>query len=189
MNSNLVKTTRMSFKIRRLVYAIFQCILGTLFILIGTAPLIMFLPQSSQSLFFSLVDRIILSDNLVPMALFFEVGITLCGVILLVNAYSNAKRHHVTISVNRTPVVIEEGLITQYLEIYCKDRFPGKPIFQGLKIKRQFIEVTVDFPFTSPNERETLLQSVTRDINEIFTEQLGYPGKVHLLAGFQKLDS
>lgn len=155
-----------------LAVAIFFIMLGIVSILLPWSPmvrsdLIQFILEESISIFlFGFI--------------FIVVGLAIVVYIIL-----GTKRTYYTLKGGTQSVLIDEGVVQDYLDSYWRELFPKAHVPSRLQIKKNRIHLSADLPYIPYSEQGQVLEKVKTDLTEIFGSFLGYKEPFYLSASFQ----
>lgn len=170
----------MSFKCGRIISLLLSAIIGSFFIIFGVFSLI--LPWSSY--FQEATTQFFLKNTLIFSL--FGLGFVLMGLSLIIYTSLQTRHHFIEIRTGDFSVNLDENVIKQYLETYWQEQFPKSHIPFDLTFKKKFIQIVANLPPLQPSDQDQFLEKVKRDLNEMFSQFIGYPNEVHLIASFQE---
>lgn len=122
-------------------------------------------------------------DESVAISLF-GIAFLAIGLSALVNIYLNSKRCYYYVKSKDASVVVDEGLLYQYLNIYWKQMFPKTEIPCQVFVRNNKIHISVDLPYLPTAEQKPLLERIKQDLESSFKKNLGYQDEFYLTATF-----
>lgn len=159
-------------------YSLINLIIALFFSLLG---IIAILIPWSGAVRMALI-QFILEDSLAISL--FGFAFLIIGVYTIVNIFLSAKRHTYRVKSAEGLVDVEETVIQEYVNTYCKKLFPEHEIPCRLQIKDNRIHLSIDFPHIPENEQRDLLNRIKSDLKYTFAQILGYRDQFYLNATF-----
>lgn len=164
----------------RFFYSLITFIIALLCILVGIVGLIV--PWSSNVRQF--LTQMILEDSLVISLFgfaFIVIGIAMAAYIIL-----NSRRRYYHIKTGDGSVLVDEGIVQEYLSLYWKQLMPDAAISSSVNLKDNKISINVDFPHVPVPGQRPLLEKVRTDLRDWLFKILGYHEEFQMHATFQK---
>lgn len=161
------------------IYYLGGVVIGLFFLLLGLIAII--LPWS-----IGLRTDVVLFflENSIAISLF-GFGFFLIGIGMLVNFYLSSRRSSYRLH-SKQPVVIDQRIMEQYLTSYWKQLFPQQEIPTQLFLRKNRLKITADLPYVPLLEQKPLVEQIEKDLQEIFSNLLGYSESFALALSFAK---
>lgn len=162
------------------LYSIISFIIALLLILAGIIGLIVPWSDSVRTFLIKMIIEDSLAISLFGFT-FIVIGTAIAAYILL-----NSRKSYYHIKTGDESVLVDEGIIQDYLMIYWKELMPEAQINSRVALKNNKIDISVDFPHVPPAGQRPLLERVRNDVREALFKFLGYHDEFQLHATFQK---
>lgn len=117
---------------------------------------------------------------------FFGLGFILIALSIIFYTVVCSRRSTIHLLIKNQPVDIEISVVEQYMEQYWQKRFPEDLIHSVIQLKKKEILITVDLPTTADHDQDILLNEIQNDFKTLFSDLIGYPHTIHLIASFPK---
>ena len=159
-------------------YFLFNFVTALIFLLIGVVSFI--LPWSA-GVRTDLV-QFILEDSY----LIFLLGslFLLLGVFTLINLWLNFKRRYYHLKSTNRSILVDETIFQQYLDTYWKQLFPNNSIPSHVIVGQKKLKITADLPYVPLSEQKALLNRIQTDLEELFSNYVGYHRDYHISISF-----
>lgn len=125
-----------------------------------------------------------LLENSIAISLFGFAFLTI-GTVMVMNFLLGMQRKYYEFKIGQHSVNVDEELVNSYLQIYFKELFPSQEVPCRLIIKQNRFHITADLPCVPSSQRSILLEKIKNDLNELFSNQLGYESDFYLSTSFQ----
>lgn len=155
-------------------------IIALLFILGGIIAVMVPWSYSIRTYLTSLIVEDSLAISLFGFA-FIVIGLAIASYILL-----NARKQHYHIKTSDGSILVDEGIIEDYLKIYWKELMPENQVSSRVALKNNKIDISVDFPYVPKAGQKPLLEKVRIDVRDWLLKFLGYHDEFQLHATFQR---
>ena len=168
----------MGFRIGHFLCLLSRLLIGLLILAVGV--FIVALPESEP-----LREKVVQFMSQGREILFAVGGILiLLAVVMIYSILRRLKRRQASIRVGDRSVMVDESLITQYLNTYWEARYPNQKIPFTFAIKKTVIRVNADLPYISKEEQTAFLEETAKDLQEMFGRLIGTPHDVEFIASF-----
>lgn len=161
------------------IYSLISIIITLFFILMGAIAIII---PWSEAVRIRLVQFI--TEDALAISLF-GFALLVIGLSSLANIIVNVKKKTYRIKSDSGLIDIEESVIQDYVNAYCKKLFPDHDIPCRLVVKDNKIHLSIDFPNVPENDQKDLLNRIKTDLKGTFARILGYRDQFYLTATFQ----
>jgi hypothetical protein len=173
----------MSFKFSKIVASIFyyltNSILALFFLIVGIFCIIA--PWST--IVKEKIVNFFLGNSL---AIFlFGFGFLAIGIFLFINILLRSRQPYYYTLKGNSSTAISETLFQNYLETYWKQIFPNSAVLSEVIIKKNKLQIKVDFPYLPLTEQKEFLEHVKNDIQKLLKDNFGYYQEFYLSASFQ----
>ncbi len=130
------------------------------------------------------LTRLLVEDSLV-ISLF---GFTLVVIGVATAAYiiMNSRSRYYYIKTGNGTVLVDEGIVQEYLIQYWKQLMPDANVTSSVHLKDNKISIHVDFPSVPLSGQRPLLEKVKTDLRDWLFKILGYHQEFGLHATFQR---
>jgi hypothetical protein len=155
-------------------------IIALLVILAGIIGMIIPWSASVRNFLINMINEDALAISLFGFT-FIVIGTAIAAYILL-----NSRRRYYHIKTGDGSVLVDEGIIQDYLKIYWKELMPEAQISSKVALKNNKISISVDFPFVPVPGQRPLLEKIRMDIRDWMFKFLGYHDEFQLHATFQR---
>jgi hypothetical protein len=98
--------------------------------------------------------------------------------------YRLQRRQYYIINMGNRQVSISEQAITKTLTPYWKQLFPDKELIFQVKIPKNVVEISVDFPPIPHTHEKPLLKRVEKDLENILADFMDYRKEFSLIVRF-----
>lgn len=172
----------MNFKLTRFLHLLISFIIGSFFFIFGAFSTA--LPWSSYLQ--AATIQLILKHTL--LFFFFGLGFILIGLSIIIYTFINTRHRYIHLRTGAQAITLDENIIHQYLEAYWQEHFPQSHVPFSLSLKKHSLQIVADLPSLSLADQKIFLERVKHDFTDLFSQTLGYPYDVNLIASFQKND-
>lgn len=168
----------MNFKFGRFFTLLINFILGTFFLIVGlVAILLPWFPDWQQAI----ID-FILNQHLI----LFLFGISFCliGLSAFVYAFFSTQHQFISLETGNHAITVDESVIEAYLNSYFAKKFPQATIPFTFYLKKNVIQVQAHFPFLPIEEQKNFMETIQKELTQLFNELLGPSQTIDLIASF-----
>lgn len=162
-----------------LFYSLISIIITLFFVLMGSLAIIIPWSEAIRTRLIQFIQEDSLAISL------FGFAILVTGLSWLANIILNSRRKTYRLKSDSGLIDIEESVIQDYVNAYCKKLFPDHEIPCRLVIKDNKIHLSIDFPNVPENDQKDLLNRIKIDLKSTFARILGYRDQFYLTATFQ----
>ncbi len=152
--------------------------LATLFLCLGVFGFILPWSSSFQLFFLSFLYDHAFFFSFLHLILFL-MGLSSIGWVFL-----RRRRKKLTIPLNQEGTSISSNIIQHYLQSYWRTLFPDEAIFFDFSLQKEILFIWAELESTYQPEQEILAERIQRDLEEIFTEVIGFHKKIVLSLSF-----
>jgi len=163
-----------------ILYSLITFIIAIFFIMLGIVSAM--LPWST-TVRTNLV-QFILEDSFILFLL--GSGLIIVGLAIIANIVLGMQHRYYNIKSENHVASLDEKLFQQYLNVYWKELFPNHQIPHQVILKGKTLHVTADLPQVPISEQKQLIGRIENDLNDIFSQYLGYNKEFLLSISFQK---
>jgi uncharacterized protein YjeT (DUF2065 family) len=161
-------------------YSLISFFIALLLILTGIIGLIIPWSGSIRAYLIEMITNDSLALSL------FGFAFVIIGTAITANILLNSRRSYYHIKTSDGTVLVDEGIVQEYLKIYWRELMPEAQIYSRVTLKNNQIAIAVDFPFVPKPGQKPLLEKVRVDLQDWLRRFLGYQDEFHLHATFQK---
>lgn len=107
------------------------------------------------------------------------------GIAIITQVILHSRKNYYHLQSGPRSISVDETVISDYINSYWKDLFPKTYIPSRLNFKKNKIHITADLPYIPQSEQKELLERIKNELDERFTNLLGYRDTFYLSASFQ----
>lgn len=135
------------------------------------------------ALLFPLTDRNYFIDT--TLLVFLGCALLIFGYFLGRPLLKDSHLRYFFLNRENNPVAISETIFLHYLEAYLGLKSPKNKVKVDLILNQKKIRIFAQFSSIARGEQKRFLDDVKKDIEKIFSEKIGYNGKILLTARFR----
>lgn len=168
----------MNIKLNRFFYLIGSFIIGSFLVILGALSIILPWSKSLETMLLGIIQEHYYVFSL------FGLVLLLVGAFIITTLFFSTRRHYLIIRSGDHPIEIDENIVHQYLAAYWKEQFPQSDVSYHLEFNKETLQIVATLPFLPMNEQKSFLEKIQQDFSYLFSQLLGYPNDVHLMATF-----